>query len=306
MDLSALGARAEGVDPTIPTKAGRTLHFDGDYAAYYFSGNDDTPILEAQRNLERFVESKARVTGSSRITVHLTADWSDKGHRFKLATVKPYQGQRDSGRRPKNWAALRNYLERAFPSTRLWGDREADDGVAAASFADGWENTAILTRDKDFRMIPGIHVGWMHERIVHLPDGKPWETSILATWDNDESAWFGRQWFLLQLLQGDTADNIPGLPKVPLGKGGKPVACGPVAAEKWLATASSDPVDAVVLGYQAHYKEKWAEALAEQASLLWMRGFSKDPADFLGVFKHVLEYPAIQNAIYTIVEERCA
>lgn len=306
MDLGALGARAEGVDPTIPTKVGRTLHFDGDYAAYYFSGNDDTPILEAQRNLERFVESKARVTGSSRITVHLTADWSDKGHRFKLATVKPYQGQRDSGRRPKNWAALRNYVERAFPSTRLWDDREADDGVAAASFMDGWDNTAILTRDKDFRMIPGIHVGWMHERIVHLPDGKAWEDSFQVLWDNDEYVWFGRQWFLLQLLQGDTADNIPGLPKVPLGKKGNQVACGPVTAEKWLALMGPTPW-AVVLGYQAYYGEQWAEALAEQAALLWMRRTAAAD-DFLVAFHSLPEKESLilHDATRKILEERCA
>jgi DNA polymerase-1 len=78
---------------------------------------------------------------------------------------------------------------------------------------------------------------------------------------------YGAKWFYLQMLQGDGADHIPGLPKL-FGQ-----QCGEARAEKYLAgtTCVEDAYDRVQAAYQDHYGEVWADALIEQAGLLWLR-----------------------------------
>lgn len=261
--LAALAARAGNTNPALDVVPGRVLHIDGDYAAYYFAGNDDTPIIDAHRNFDAFVSTKMRLAGCESSVIHLTAAWSDKGKRFKVATVKPYQGQRDGGRKPRNWDAMRVYLEKD-PTAYLWEDREADDGCARMSEKHGHNYTALLTRDKDFRMIPGLHVGWKDETLVLL---QPGESKV----ENDLP--YGPYWFWLQMLMGDTADNIPGCPTVPLGKDGKHVQCGEARAYKWLEEADTQAKMArrVVDAYLMAYPGEWPDRFVEQAALLWMR-----------------------------------
>jgi DNA polymerase-1 len=78
---------------------------------------------------------------------------------------------------------------------------------------------------------------------------------------------YGAKWYWLQLLQGDTADNIPGLPRL-FGQ-----TCGDKRAEKYLAgtTGIEDAYDRVQAAYEDHYGALWADALIEQAGLLWLR-----------------------------------
>jgi DNA polymerase-1 len=89
---------------------------------------------------------------------------------------------------------------------------------------------------------------------------------------------YGHKWFWSQLVTGDTADFIPGLP----GQGSK-------AAEKLLAGTKSnqDAYEAVSGLYKARVGAGWASYLVEQAGLLWMRtGAVGEVLDFLslGVF----------------------
>lgn len=305
--IAALSAKAGATDPTLAQVPGRCLHIDGDYAAYYFAGNDDTPVIDAHRNFDSFVASKMRLAGADHYAIHLTAGWSHKGKRYKAATVKPYQGQRDAGRKPKNWDAMRVYLERD-EHAKLWEDREADDGCARASFKDGHHLTALLTRDKDFRMIPGLHVGWKDETLVSL---RPGESKV----ENDLP--YGPYWFWLQMLMGDTADHIPGCPTVPLGKDGKMVQCGEARAYTWLAGAMSEPVRLawkVINAYQLAYpepvnEETWADRFVEQASLLWMR---TDANAHVADFWSALDVDALGEVYSPLVdatqrlEDRCA
>jgi hypothetical protein len=277
LDLDALAAKAKALgDAALPAVSDDTeLHIDGDYCAYYFSGNDETPFGDARSNMVRTLDTVRRIAGAGgRSVIHLTAGGSHKGHRYQIATVKPYQGQRDSSRRPKNWDAMRAWLEGGVGKgisdhkVKLWEDREADDGVAlSAKFA--WDSKrlpAIFSRDKDFRMIPGRHVTWTTLGLVEV---RP-ETWAITDEDGDL---YGQKWFWMQMLQGDSADAIPGLPKQPGTKPGTFKDCGPKCAEEYLANAkdSSDAFRTVRGLYQAFYAQAWAPAFAEQAALLWLR-----------------------------------
>ena len=123
---------SDSVQEIVP---GRTLHLDGDYAAYFCAGGSEMSPITARQVTEQRIERARRMSGATASVVHLTHAASDKGKRFDIATVKPYQGQRGS-HKPKNWRYLRTFLETApyQPWQRhLWRDREADDGMGLAS-----------------------------------------------------------------------------------------------------------------------------------------------------------------------------
>lgn len=277
LDLEALAAKAKALgDAALPAMSDSTeLHIDGDYCAYYFSGNDETPFGDARSNMVRTLQTVRRIAGAGgRCVIQLTTGGCDKGKRYQIATVKPYQGQRDSSRRPKNWEAMRGWLEGGVGTgiaefkVKLWDDREADDGVAVASryAIESGRTPAIFMRDKDSRMIPGRHVSWTTLGITEV---KP------TTWEvqDEEGNVYGQKWFWLQMLMGDTADNIPGLPGQPAKEPGKFKTIGAGGAAEWLAPAkSAEEAFRIVRDlYQRYYAQAWAPAFAEQAALLWLR-----------------------------------
>jgi hypothetical protein len=271
---AAIAAAADSQPHARPDKVhGRVLLADGDGLAYYCAGNDDTPSGLARRNLETKIEGAMRAAGASSVLILTTSRASHKGHRFAIATVKPYQGKRDSGRRPKNWQFLRELIERdqrALVTETL----EADDLFAVHSARLGDEHVAILTEDKDMRMVPGWHLHWDDHRLVRVqPD----------TWAFEANGkLFGRKWFWTQMLQGDGIDNIPGLPyftdgsilKSGANKGQiKQIKCGEETAPKLLADCANeqDALRTVADLYRSCYGDAWLVQMLEQACLLWMR-----------------------------------
>lgn len=251
-----------------PLNAKLTLHVDGDYAAYFCSGNDETEPGRARQILLDKIEAGRAIVGASKVVVHLTMSGSHKGYRYQVATVKPYQGQRAGGRRPVNWEFLRTYMETysgtAF-KVKLWKDREADDGIAfvAANTVQLYNEpvAAIYTADKDMRMLPGLHVDWKNYLVTEVPPGA---YEVLRSPDG---LVYGLKWFWLQILQGDTADNIPGLPRL------NGQLCGEARASKYLAGTESvvEAFDKVAAAYAVHYGEEWQDRFVEQAALLWLR-----------------------------------
>jgi len=252
--------------PAINSKL--TLHVDGDYAAYFCAGNDETEPGLARQILHNKIEAGRAIVGASKVVVHLTMSGSHKGYRFQIATVKPYQGQRSSGRKPKNWEFLRTYMETyrgpAF-KVKLWKDREADDGLAfvSANTAALYDEpvAALYTADKDMRMLSGLHVDWKNYLVTEVPPGA---YDIRRSPDGLQ---FGLKWFWLQMLQGDTADHIPGLPKLDGQQ------CGEARAAKYLMGTESvtEAFDLVAAAYARHYGEEWQDRFVEQAALLWLR-----------------------------------
>jgi len=271
---------------------GRVLHLDGDYLAYFASGNDDTEPGTARQNAFNRVELTRLRTGSESVIVHLSAAGCTKADRFIIATVKPYQGQRNASRKPRNWAYLREVMESYeghLFRPKVWPHREADDGMAyCAEIGD----IAISTRDKDMRMLPGLHINWMTCELTHVPrdprGGAAWNVT------GPDGLQYGLKWLYLQLLQGDTADNIPGLPRL------NGLACGDARAAKYLATARDrdDAYGLIASAYGEHYGSGWADALAEQAALLWLRNDAQ--ASLRNVLTAFPSCPDLTDAIYRL------
>ncbi|NUX98767.1 hypothetical protein [Paraburkholderia youngii] len=266
---AAAVAAKEASDSVQEIVPGRTLHLDGDYAAYFCAGGSETSPATARFITDQRIETATRMAGATRCVIHLTHAASNKGKRFFAASVKPYQGQRQ-GHKPKNWRFVREYLELAPYKPwerRLWRDREADDGLGLASNClYPMRDTVIHTRDKDMRMLPGTHLTWVDYLLVHVPEG----TYELIGADGEV---YGTKWFWLQMLQGDGADHIPGLEK----HEGKD--CGPVTAAELLAgtRSNADAYGVVSAAYRGTYGDEWADRFCEQAALLWIRRTADAP-----------------------------
>lgn len=294
--IAAAASASPTASGSVPIIPGRVLLVDGDGLAYYCAGNDDTDAGTARQNLIDKVKGAARQVGAERIVILLTGSGSNKGWRYAIARVKPYQGQRADARRPKNWQALRDYLTSGFCAFEVESTvtAEADDlfGWYAYNFPD---DVVIYTQDKDMRMLPGRHLDWVSHRIHTVGYTKTmciqrelmYNIVPIDSVFNDVQ--YGHRWFWLQMLHGDGADNIPGLPLATIKYGGSAVdpsfklnKVGEAAAKKILAAHSDlSLVDTVALAYRSYYGERWLAEMLEQACLLWMRRVPSDWDDCL-------------------------
>lgn len=270
IDRAAQAAPHSAVKEVPTVVLGRCLLVDGDYLNYYAAGNDECCPGRARQNAIEKIEALRVLTGSERVVVHLTSSDSNKGFRYSCATVKPYQGQRNTSRKPKNWRSLREWFTEYSGNqfkTVTWTDREADDGMAYHSQVLGPDLAAIATADKDMRMFSGVHIDWKTYDVTFVPSGC---FSLVGS----NGYLYGHKWFWQQLLQGDTADNIPGLPKYrkPNGKYGL---LGEKTAAKFLsgATDNKEAFEVVSGLYRGYYGPgfEWSDRMAEQCTLLWMR-----------------------------------
>lgn len=281
--IAAACATSPMTNNAVPV-ARRVLLVDGDGLAYYCAGNDDTTAGEARANLVAKVKAAQRVSGAESVKVLLTASGSHKGHRYAIARVKPYQGQRANSRRPNNWRALREYMdspEFPFPveSTVI---AEADDLFGYWAYKQP-DDVVIYTQDKDMRMLPGRHLDWVTHRMHQVGHVHNWDASLTVCDSEFNDKQYGPKWFWLQMLHGDTADNIPGLPKYKTTDAkGKEVfkPCGEVTARK-LLTDEYLPTLMVADLYRGYYGDRWLVEMLEQACLLWMRRVPGDWDDCL-------------------------
>lgn len=274
--LNAIEAEGASAPMLQKRTSGRILLVDGDALAYTCAGSDDCSPGQARANLVTKVQQAMRASGSERAKILLTARNSHKGHRYAIARAKPYQGQRSSGRRPKNWQYLRDLLEQGglpffIEST---GSLEADDLFHHYSAQLGAENVVHLAADKDIRIIPGWHLHWDTAHMHFHPQ------DAFRTEHGGKT--FGPAYFWQQLLHGDTADNIPGLPWFFDGfyasgsnKGKiKTARCGEKSnAVKGLAFQQTNErsLQYCLNLYEDVYQDRAKVELLEQACLLWMR-----------------------------------
>lgn len=117
--------------------------------------------------------------------------------RYKIATIKPYKGNRDSSHIPVHYQAIRNFLTDIYRARVIHG-READDEVSIQAWEmwREWHGTpptyVVASIDKDLDQIPGWHYDYMKH--------------VFYFQDLDEA----RKQLWTQILAGDSGDNVPG------------------------------------------------------------------------------------------------
>jgi hypothetical protein len=169
--------------------------------------------------------------------------------RHKLAKTRPYKGNRKDGRRPAHEDAIKKYMKENYDCTTA-EDEEADDLLAIWQTQYGPHDSVIVSLDKDLDQVPGLKYNWVHD--VH--------------YDIDEAKAMYN--FHMQLLTGDSTDNIVGLPGIGPGKAAK--------ALHGLETAQ-DQLQEVVSQYQIHSgKKDWYEYMIEMARLVWIRRYPNE------------------------------
>ena len=211
-DIAEQAVDADSVHRSPEMVPGRVLVIDGDVLSYkacdleYSFGSN-------VEELKEMISIWTSLSGAEFCDVHLTL--GDKGGREQIARVKKYQGNRevkDPDKRERvhelrKWMA-RYDTEKVTPYP--WFDQEADDGMAQAMYTLG-ENGILMTVDKDLNMVPGLRISVENFEIYEQPKGYG-SCRLESTPSGRKLRGSGTSWFWHQVLMGDKADNIPGLP----------------------------------------------------------------------------------------------
>ena len=205
------------------------------------------PVSHALGNAKELIKRILLRTGADDYQIYLTGKGN---YREEIATILPYKGNRDSNHKPHHYDALIRYLTENWGAITVEGI-EADDAMATYQYqayisgdpVDGWHETVIATIDKDLDMVPGHHYNWNKD----------------VKYTVDE--WTAITWFYVQLIIGDTVDNIQGI------KG-----AGKAKAKKVLMDCDTEEdMYWAVLDLYCEAYDKPMDALMENARLLWMR-----------------------------------
>lgn len=215
VDLAGLAHEAGSVEYPA-AKQGRTVHIDADFLAYqvsYEKPEDPKDFGDMKHNATVAVEHIKKLAGATKVHLHLTPGTSDKGDRYNIALLKEYQGNRVDKPKPRYLHIMRQYLADEFPAT-MHQRCEADDGMSSSQYAalsaGDTQLSIIASKDKDLSMVPGLAVDWDTGRITEEPGfGSIW---LDETKSAKKLVGRGYKFFWAQMLMGDSADNISGLP----------------------------------------------------------------------------------------------
>lgn len=288
-------AKIEHDDPSkfniLPTVAGRVIQVDADFIAHQVSYDDEKTLAEVQEYATNIVERLRLMAGAETAVLHLTPTGSNKGDRGNQAMLKPYQEQRKGKEKPPMLDVIRTWMHKERGAI-MHMDCEADDGMATAQYeaiaAGNRDLSVIASRDKDLCIVPGLQMDCATGEINDTKEDFGFLRLDLVGEKKTKKV-VGRGWkfFWAQMLMGDAADNISGLPKVCLPQyiKKKPKACGPVMAFDILAPVESNKEAFLLVRdlYKACSKEfpfknyrddktiPYGDAFLSEARLLWMR-----------------------------------
>lgn len=303
IDTSKLVGHEVGV-PFPAEVRGRVCQIDGDFLAYQVSTAPDVSLWDMYSNCESMIEKIRKRAAAETAIVYLTPRGSNKGRRYEVAMLKEYQANRVAKPKPEFLHVIREWMHKELGAT-LCTDCEADDGMSMAQYTaikQGKQNLSIIaTRDKDLRMVPGLALDWVSHVITDT--GKDPFGYIELVQNNSgvkKITGRGSKFFWAQLLMGDAADNISGLPKIcdPQYLKGKPVRCGAVGAFNILQDKKNDLecfTTVLSLFRMACEHEQFVnwrnqepisaeEGFSSEACLLWMRR-ENNANDFLDWMK---------------------
>jgi hypothetical protein len=165
--------------------------------------------------------------------------------RERIATIKPYKGNRDPDAKPYHYQAIRDYLSKRWGATVVHG-READDECSILAWAERKRGLPyiIVTLDKDLDQIPGWHIDVRTKTLYNI---EPLDADL---------------YFYQQVLSGDPTDNIQGVPGIGPKKARKFV-------EEWCEAWGTD--DPTALWYRIEEEFPCPEHALETARLVYLQ-----------------------------------
>lgn len=154
---------------------------------------DAEPVENVLHSVKHMIQEIIADTKADIAKVFLTGHTN---YRDKIATIRPYKGNRDKLERPAHYDAIREYLVKYWKAEIVEGE-EADDAISILARQKGLAGACIIASiDKDLDQIPGKHYDFIKR--VHYDV-------------SDEQAEY---FFYRQCLSGDLVDNVPGCYKI--------------------------------------------------------------------------------------------
>lgn len=199
--------------------------------------------------VEQFYKQRSKVTGESVVPYK-------EVFRYEVAKTKPYKGNRKNPK-PFHFYNIIAHFADCYDLVISEEGLEADDMMCIAQN----ENTIICSRDKDLRICPGWHYSWECGKQRSIGPVQTNEWGWLEEF-NGKIIGYGLCFFYFQMLVGDIADNVPGLPK-----------WGEAKAYKLYKDSLScqEFFKAVKQAYKdSPHIDNAKEYFLEQANLLWM------------------------------------
>lgn len=198
--------------PLVP---GRTVHIDADFLAYQVSADSTKSFDEMKHNLRVAAESLRLLAGAEHTNLILTGNTSTKGGRYELAVQQEYQACRKGKEKPKMLYAIKQFMVDEL-NAEIYDDQEADDALAQAAHAaklNGDRHLHVITsRDKDLRMLDCL---FLDQDTKEIHDYTGYGGIVLdRSGKVAKVVGHGTAFFWAQMLLGDKADSIRGLPEV--------------------------------------------------------------------------------------------
>lgn len=163
---------------------------------------DPAPLSHSLHNLKVIIDGALQESGCDSYGMYLS-----KGKTFRDSITrnpeylyngknKMYKGNRLDVEKPKYYGEMVDYMIKNY-GARVCEGIEADDAVAIQQtrYLERGKMSVLISADKDLNTVPGLH---------YNPQKKvSYNVSV------DEAD----EWFWCQMIMGDTADNITGLPR---------------------------------------------------------------------------------------------
>lgn len=194
---------------------GRTVIVDGDDACYSCSAGA-AKLSTAQKRFKTAIYEIMFLTKAQFARVHLTPKGCYKNGRHLLLGVKPYQGNRKGKPKPALLEMLRDTAVDVFTDDtdvdvfpQMY--YEADDACVMDAYT--VQNCIMWSKDKDLNLAPctRYHIETGKELTVTNRFG--WIGSRFTEALKEKADGHGTKFFWLQMLMGDTADNVKGILK---------------------------------------------------------------------------------------------
>lgn len=193
--------------------------FDEDghlYGTYSLKGDAKEAAIHADDRIEPFPRSQSDAKANTDsfmeniignfddvedVEVWLTVPDLTKNFRYSIS--EDYKGNRKNFEKPFHYQTVRDHLVEQWNAKISREGWEANDELAARgwqAWKEGDDSIVLCSIDKDLDTVPGWHYRWP----THNKEGSLYHVA-------QDQAMFN---YWLQVLTGDTADNIPGLHRV--------------------------------------------------------------------------------------------
>lgn len=252
---------------------GRTLLLDADGLAYKATA-DAKKMDTAIRRFTTLIYEYMYLTKAEFCRAHLTPKGCLKNNRHLLIGAKPYQANRNNKSKPPLLEPLRTIAPTLFgPHENVIVinnfNIEADDAIMIDAYS--IENCIVVSEDKDLNIVPCPKYCIKTGRTLVLTPGDRFGWVGTRTTESGKLKVDGRgtKFFWLQMLMGDTADNVKGILKFD-GK-----LCGEVAALAALnsITCENHAANLVLNAYRVIDQNPIPEA-----EMLWLQRAPNDSA----------------------------